>query len=134
MMASALKVDSNHRGLTEPRLAPAFSTIRREHRTNEVRSAEYTPFPRVSSDQNPRLGFTRDMSALGMCLGVDRPEPVGSLLRVEVRRIDGASMGATVGRVVWCSSAHAGRFWLGLDLMCEINAPRIGVRSSASES
>ena len=92
---------------------------RREERADEVRIAEYTQFPRVNSGQRPRLGFTRDVSQLGMCMGVDEREQVGSLLRVDVRRLDGRSLGASVARVVWCTAARDGRYWLGLDLLCE---------------
>jgi hypothetical protein len=96
-----------------------FTHARREIRRDEVRSAEYTPFPRIRAEQRPRVGFTRDISPLGMCLGVDVPENVGSLIRIEVRRLDGRSIGATIGRVAWCSSTRDGRYWLGLDLLCE---------------
>jgi hypothetical protein len=96
-----------------------FDAVRREPRLDEVRCAEYTPFPRIKAEQRPRMGFTRDVSALGMCLGVDAPESVGSLFRIEVRDPDGSSAGATIGRVVWCESARDGRFWVGLDLLCE---------------
>jgi hypothetical protein len=102
-----------------------FAPIRREQRVNEVRSAEYTPFPRTSASQTPRRAFTRDVSPLGMCLGVDAPEQVGSLLRIEVRRLDGQSIGATIGRIVWCKPTQEGRYWIGLDLLCEPD----GVRS-----
>ena len=96
-----------------------FNPVRRETRREELRTAEYTPFPRIRAGQRPRLGFTRDVSALGMCLGVDVPENVGSLIRVEVRRLDGRSMGATIARVTWCSATRDDRYWLGLDLLCE---------------
>lgn len=96
-----------------------FNPVRREKRAEEVRSAEYTPFPRIRANQRPRLGFTRDVSPLGMCLGVDVPENVGSLFRIEVRQIDGQSIGATIGRVVWCEATRDGRYWLGLDLLCD---------------
>jgi len=101
-----------------------LAPTRREQRVDEVRSAEYTPFPRVSANQPPRRGFTRDVSPLGMCLGVDAPEPVGSLLRIEVRRLDGQSIGATIARVVWSSQTRDGRYWLGLDLLCEPDGAR----------
>ncbi len=96
-----------------------FTPIRREGRVDEVRSAEYTPFPRISSNQTPRRGFSRDVSPLGMCLGVDVPERIGALLRVEVRQLDGQSIGATIGRVVWCKPTRDGHHWIGLDLLCE---------------
>ena len=102
-----------------------FATIRREPRVDAVRSAEYTPFPRTSASQIPRRGFTRDVSPLGMCLGVDVPERIGTLLRIEVRELDGRSIGATIGRVAWCSATRDGRYWIGLDLLCEPD----GVRS-----
>ncbi len=102
-----------------------FTPIRRETRVDEVRSAEYTPFPRTRANQTPHRGFTRDVSPLGMCLGVDAPERVGALLRIEVRKLDGQSIGATIGRVVWCKPTRDGRHWIGLDLLCEPD----GVRS-----
>ena len=102
-----------------------FAPIRREERLDEVRSAEYTPFPRTGANQAPRRGFSRDVSPLGMCLGVDVPERIGALLRVEVRQLDGQSIGATIGRVVWCKPNRDGRYWIGLDLLCEPD----GVRS-----
>jgi len=42
-----------------------------------------------------------------------------------VKRLDGQSIGATIGRVVWCYPTRGGRYWLGLDLFCE----RDGVQS-----
>jgi hypothetical protein len=104
---------------------PVFAPTRREERRDEVRSAEYTPFPRTGANQAPRRGFSRDVSPLGMCLGVDVPERIGALLRVEVRQLDGQSIGATIGRVVWCKPTRDGRHWIGLDLLCEPD----GVRS-----
>ena len=100
-------------------LTALFTPVRREQRIDEVRSAEYTPFPRTRADQTPRRGFSRDVSPLGMCLGVDVQEPIGALLRIEVKRLDGQSIGATIGRVVWCKPTRDGRYWIGLDLLCE---------------
>ena len=77
------------------------------------------------ANQTPRRGFSRDVSPLGMCLGVDVPERIGALLRVELRQLDGQSIGATIGRVVWCKPTRDGRHWIGLDLLCEPD----GVRS-----
>jgi len=102
-----------------------FAPVRREERVVAIRSAEYTPFPRTHASETPRRGFTRDASPLGMCLGVDLPEPVGALLRIEVRELDGRPIGATVGRVVWCRATRDGRYWIGLDLLCEVD----GIRS-----
>jgi len=126
MTSAVSKLGSKIGGLqAESEVHARFAPIRREQRVREVRSAEYTPFPRTSASQIPRRGFTRDVSPLGMCLGVDAPEQIGSLLRVEVRRLDGQSIGATIGRIVWCSPTRDGRYWIGLDLLCEPD----GVRS-----
>jgi hypothetical protein len=99
--------------------------MRREERKDEVRIAEYAPFPRRTADQHPRLGFTRDVSPLGMCIGVDQPEEIGSLLRVDVHRLDGGSMGASIARVVWSAAARDGRHWLGLDLLCRTDGGQL---------
>jgi hypothetical protein len=104
----------------DPRtLNSGSSPIRRESRADEIRIAQYTAFPRENASQQPRVGFTRDVSGLGMCLGVDEPEPLGALLKIDVRSLDGQSMGASIARVVWCSGSRDGRHWIGLDLLCE---------------
>ena len=100
-------------------LKSAPTPIRRELRCDEIRIAQYTPFPRESASQHPRVGFTRDVSGLGMCLGVDQPEPLGALLKIDVQSLDGESMGASIARVVWCTGSRDGRHWMGLDLLCE---------------
>jgi hypothetical protein len=119
---SALKIDDAN---VESEMNACFTPIRREERIDAIRSAEYTPFPRTRANQTSRRGFTRDASPLGMCLGVDVPEQIGALLRIEVRELDGQSIGATIGRVVWCKPTRDGRYWIGLDLLCEPD----GVRS-----
>jgi hypothetical protein len=126
MTSAVPKLGSKTEGVqAESEVNPLFAPIRREERVDEVRSAEYTSFPRIRANQTPRRGFTRDVSPLGMCLGVDVPERVGALLRIEVRKLDGQSVGATIGRVVWCKPTRDGRYWIGLDLLCEPD----GVRS-----
>jgi len=98
--------------------------VRREEREEIVRVVEYTPFPRQTSDPQVRLGFTRDISPHGMCLGVDAPEPVGSLLRVTVRASDGRPSRESVERVVWCEAERDGRFWIGLEQQTEARPSR----------
>ena len=105
------------------KLVALVSPMRCLPRQAEVRIAKYSRFPRESADQLPRIGFTRDVSGLGMCLGVDHSEPIGALLRVELRTLDGESMGASIARVVWCKGARDDRQWLGLDLLCDIDKP-----------
>ncbi len=105
-------------------LNSAASPIRRESRVDEIRIANYSPFPRENAGQQPRIGFTRDISGLGMCLGVDQPEPIGALLKIDVRSLDGHAMGASIARVVWCTGSRDGRHWIGLDLLCETQGKR----------
>jgi len=89
--------------------------IRREPRRDTVRIVEYTRFPRVGPDRGPRIAFTRDLSASGMCVGSDEPESVGALLRVTIRDLDGRPSRPCIERVVWCSRARDGRHWVGLE-------------------
>ena len=91
--------------------------FRSEARDEMIRIVEYSCFPRVAPQQRPRIGFTRDISPSGLCLGVDRNEPVGTLLRLCLRDIEGRSGDTCVGRVVWNSSERDGRHWLGLQLL-----------------
>jgi hypothetical protein len=93
----------------------ATRETRREPRRDGVRIVEYTRFPRVGPFAGPRFAFTRDHSASGMCIGCDEPEPVGALLRVSVRDLDGRASSPRLERVVWCEPAGDGRFWLGLE-------------------
>jgi hypothetical protein len=77
---------------------------------------DYHAFPRVRADQRQRTGFTRNVSAQGMCLGVEAAEPVGSLLRILIRSVDGRPTLDSIARVVWCETQADGRAWLGLQL------------------
>jgi hypothetical protein len=96
--------------------------IRREPRRDTVRIVEYTRFPRVGPDPGPRIGFTRDLSASGMCIGTDEPEAVDALLRVSVRDLGGRSSRPCIERVVWCSRARDGRYWIGLERLTGTNS------------
>jgi hypothetical protein len=110
---------------TWPREPEQLALLRSEPREQAVRIVDYTRFPRASRDQGARFGFTRDLSASGMCLGVDEAEPVGSLLRVTLRDVDGRPARCAIERVVWCSSARDGRYWLGLELVAEADPLRL---------
>jgi hypothetical protein len=108
---------------------PPYARARREERVALVRHVEYTPFPRVAVHQRGRVAFTRDVSASGLCLRVDAPEPVGSLLRVAVRGVDGRPARVAVARVVWTRPTVDGAHWLGLSIVEEcarrvLRAPR----------
>jgi hypothetical protein len=102
--------------------APARWRRRREERERAIRIVDYTAFPRTAPDAGPRIGFTRDLSPSGMCIGVDASEPPGSLLRVTLRDVDGRPARSGAWRVVWCSAERDGRFWLGLELVAESHA------------
>jgi hypothetical protein len=92
---------------------------RSEARESSLRIVEYTRFPRSAPGQGPRIGFTRDISETGMCLGVEEAVPIGSLLRLMVRALDGRATPPSIHRVVWCSAERDGRYWLGLELLSE---------------
>jgi hypothetical protein len=58
-----------------------------------------------------------------MCIASDRPELVGALLRVVLRRADGRPDPSCIERVVWCEPAGDGRHWIGLE---RITSPAVG--------
>jgi hypothetical protein len=95
------------------------SPARREPRREVVRQVEYAPYPRVRADQRLRLGFTRDMSASGLCLAIAHGAPVGSLLHVTVRGLDGRATVDSLARVVWERELPDGDFLVGLELHAE---------------
>ena len=110
-------------------IIPLGSTgVRVGKRDETIRIVEYSRFPRVAPLQELRIGFTRDVSAAGMCLGVDECEPVGSLLRLSVRDVAGWCADTFIGRVVWTDAERDGRFWLGLELLTEAPKSNPGIR------
>ena len=98
-------------------IASAAKGTRREPRQEVVRHVDYCPFPRARSDQSLRLGFTRDLSPSGMCIRVDTPERVGSLLRVTLREVDGQPRLESIARIAWSSPTIDGAHWVGLSLL-----------------
>lgn len=98
---------------------------RREPRESIVRLVEYAPFPRIRADQRRAVGFTRDLSPSGMCLGATEALPVGSLLHVVVRCVDGRPTLDSLAQVAWCDRTEEGDVLLGLRLVSEPRpAPR----------
>ena len=85
---------------------------------------ELSPFPRVSRNRGRRVGFTRDESATGMCLGVDCAEKKGALLRVTVRGANGRPTLDRLARVVWSRPRSDGRYWLGLEFVADSRKPK----------
>jgi hypothetical protein len=63
------------------------------------------------------VGFTRDISPSGMCIRVDTPERVGSLLRVTLRELDGQPRLESIARIAWSSPTIDGAYWVGLSLL-----------------
>lgn len=120
-------------GLT-PSVVSPYARARREERVPLVRHVEYTPFPRVALHQRGRLAFTRDVSASGLCLRVEAPEPVGSLLRVAVRGVDGRAARIAVARVVWTRPTIDDAHWMGLAIVEESarRALRVAPRSASA--
>jgi hypothetical protein len=112
-MASA-----NHSVESGPELSRRTG-VRREPRQDTIRIVEFARFPRDEADQGSQLGFTRDISGAGICIGVDRDERVGALLKLCLRDVDGRSAEPVVARVVWTSAEPDGRFWLGLELVSD---------------
>lgn len=94
-------------------------SARAETREQLVRLVEYAPFPRSSAEQRTRIAFTRDVSPSGLCLGATSAEPVGSLLHVTMRCVDGRPTLETLARVSWCDCDAEGRFLVGLQLVGE---------------
>ena len=92
---------------------------RRETRERALRIVDYTSFPRTAADGGTRVGFTRDLSPSGMCIGVDDSEEPGALLRVTLLDLAGEPSRCGTWRVVWCTSERDGRYWLGLELVAE---------------
>jgi hypothetical protein len=82
-----------------------------------MRLVEYTPFPRVRRDQRWRHGFTLDLSSRGLCLRTEEVAPIGSLLRVIVRSVDGRPSLDAVARVAWATHGLGGAPRLGLEIM-----------------
>jgi hypothetical protein len=101
----------------------ASQGTRRERREQVVRHVEYYPYPRARSDHGLRIGFTRDISASGMCVRVDTPERVGSLLRVTLREVNGRPTLESIARIVWSAPSIDGGLWIGLSLL-EAARPR----------
>ena len=108
---------------SEASSSDASEGTRRERREKVVRHVEYYPYPRARSDQGLRIGFTRDLSPSGMCVRVDTPERVGSLLRVTLREVDGRPTLESIARIAWSAPSIDGGLWIGLTLV-EASRPR----------
>ena len=96
-------------------------TVRTSRRVATVRLVEFAPFPRVHRDERWQVGFTLDLSSQGACLRTKEAEPVGSLLRVIVRGVDGRPTLDSIARVVWCAHGRFGEVRMGVNLLASRN-------------
>lgn len=92
-------------------------TVRRVRRDATVRLVEYAPFPRVHRDQQWRHGFTLDLSPRGLCVRAKMVAPIGSLLRIIVRSVDGRPSLDAVARVAWIAHTPNAHPRMGLEIV-----------------
>jgi hypothetical protein len=91
--------------------------VRKARRIATVRLVEFTPFPRVRREERWEVGFTLDLSSHGACLRTRETAPIGSLLRVIVRGVDGRPTLDSIARVVWSASGPYGEIRMGLSTL-----------------
>jgi hypothetical protein len=82
-----------------------------------MRLVEYAPFPRVHRDQQWRHGFTLDLSPRGLCVRAKVVAPIGSLLRIIVRSVDGRPSLDAVARVAWVARNPGAQPRMGLEIV-----------------
>jgi len=92
-------------------------SVRKARRIATVRLVEFAPFPRARREERWHVGFTLDLSTQGACLRATETEPVGSLLRVIVRGVDGRPTLDSIARVVWSANGRFGEVRMGLALL-----------------
>lgn len=90
---------------------------RKVRRDETMRLVEYAPFPRVHRDQQWRHGFTLDLSPRGLCVRAKEVAPIGSLLRIIVRSVDGRPSLDAVARVTWIARSPGGSPRMGLEIV-----------------
>lgn len=90
---------------------------RKARRVATVRQVEFAPFPRARRDERWTNAFTLDLSSQGACLRTREAAPVGSLLRVIVRGVDGRPTLDSVARVVWSANGRFGEVRMGLAML-----------------
>ena len=73
--------------------------------------------PRVRRSERWNVGFTLDLSSQGACLRAKEAAPIGSLLRVIVRGVDGRPTLDSIARVVWSARGRFGEVRMGLSML-----------------
>ena len=109
-------------GANEP-----FTTPRCESREQVVRHVEYCRFPRRLGGLRLHVGFTCDVSHSGLRVRTSGNEPVGTLLRIVVRCVEGELEREVIARVVWTRPTGDGRCWMGLAVVAECERGQIWV-------
>lgn len=105
---------------------------RKARRIATVRQVEFAPFPRSHRDERWNAGFTLDLSSQGACLRAKEAAPVGSLLRVVVRGVDGRPTLDSIARVVWSAHGRFGEVRMGLSMLAaRSRRPLRAVRKTA---
>jgi hypothetical protein len=92
-------------------------SVRKARRVATVRLVEFAPFPRVRRQERWNVGFTLDLSSQGACLRAKEAAPIGSLLRVIVRGVDGRPTLDSIARVVWSANGRFGEVRMGLSML-----------------
>jgi hypothetical protein len=92
-------------------------SVRKARRVATVRLVEFAPFPRVRRQERWNVGFTLDLSSQGACLRAKEAAPIGSLLRVIVRGVDGRPTLDSIARVVWSAYGRFGEVRMGLSML-----------------
>lgn len=82
-----------------------------------MRLVEFAPFPREHRDERWGVGFTLDLSSQGACLRTKEAAPVGSLLRVVVRGVDGRPSLDSIARVIWHARGRFGEVRMGISML-----------------
>lgn len=88
-----------------------------EIREDRVKAVQYCRFPRVCTEPQLKTAFTRDVSTSGLCVRIEGSEPVGALLRLIPRGVDGEPETERIGRVAWTRPAEDGGRWVGIALL-----------------
>jgi hypothetical protein len=98
-----------------------------------MRLVEYAPFPRVHRDQQWRHGFTLDLSPRGLCVRAKEVAPVGSLLRIIVRSVDGRPSLDAVARVAWIARTPGAHPRMGLEIAASRDLRPLTVAAPAAQ-
>lgn len=108
-------------------------TVRKVRREATMRLVEYAPFPRVHRDQQWRHGFTLDLSPRGLCVRAKEVAPIGSLLRIIVRSVDGRPSLDAVARVAWVARSPRAHPRMGLEIVASRDRRPVTVGAPALE-